>query len=230
MIYKKEAGGESPAKGIREEYNLLEISKHMEESMQAPKAPARAKLKKTLEKKSTRELTKSILYSKKPAKASQRVRKREPRNVSSFSRMESKSKGNLSIENRKRRRNISSKVVPRKKPKSKPRKRRKKSQVILNNIDNSQNVYNNYFINVKDTPTGAGLEKMDRLLHLINGSSKQSQRKEAVRAEAPVSGYMEDARKNKESRFLEESTQRLKNSIISVRQIFEENSQKVGVT
>lgn len=41
---------------------------------------------------------------------------------------------------------------------------------------------------------------------------------------------MEEAHKNRESRFLEESTQRLKNSIISVRQIFEENTHQVRLT
>lgn len=180
MIYKKDAGTEDEKKGIREEYNLLELSKHMQESVQGQRGTVRNKLKKTLEKKGSRELTKSILYSRKVAKVSHKPRKREARNVSSFSRIESKSKSNLSIENRKRRRNISSKVVPRNKSKSKPKKRKKKNQVILNNIDNSQNVYNNYFINVKEAPSGNGLDKMDRLLHLINDSrkvSKQSHRR-----------------------------------------------------
>ena len=179
MIYKKDKQGinnanemrDSSNTGIKEEYNLLEISRHMEESFQKQK-PSKKKLKKTLEARKKNNLSRSILYSKKTSKINN-SHKREPRNVSSFSRLGNKSKANVSIENRKRRRNVSNKSLnKRNKSKSKVRKKRKKNQVILNNIDNSQNVYNNYYINVKQTPSIEGVNKMNQLFHLINNQPK----------------------------------------------------------
>ena len=233
LIYKQDKTDEV-SKGINEEYNLLEITKHMEESFQKQKSlSVKNKLKKTLEpkKKKKNDLSRSNLYSKKNNKISTKSRKREPRNVSSFSRIGSKVKNNVSIENRKRRRNISNQIVDSKrknKSKSKPklkRKRQKKNQVIMNNIDNSQNVYNNYFINLKQAPDAEGVDNVNHFLKLISGQKKFSKQ-----SNCKGEGLTEDVEEretadcNRESRFLEESTQRLKNSIISVKQIFEANS------
>jgi len=186
MIYKKdkmsnvsnsikEYEDNPDSMGIKEEYNLLEMSKHMEESFQKQK-PAKQKLKKTLEgkKKKKEELSRSILYSKKTTKLNQNSHKRGTRNVSSFSRIGVKPKANVSIENRKRRRNVSNKILnKRNKSKTKLKKKRKKNNVILNNIDNSQNVYNNYYINVKQTPSIEGVNKMNQLFNLINNNQRK---------------------------------------------------------
>lgn len=194
-IYKREKTSEQIPREIKEEYNLLEMSRHMEESLQRPKpASSKQKLKQTLDpkRKPQKPSVKSNLYSKKHSKISAKSRKREPRNVSSYSRVGSKTKNNISIEHRKKRRNVSNKVsnAQRKnKSVSKPRRKKVKNQVIMNNIDNSQNVYNNYFINVKQGTDMADVGKMGKLFGLITGQEKFSKQSNCRLFEGQIGNY-----------------------------------------